>query len=110
MSNVASIDDGHRNRKGGFLGSYIKAQNDQRIPEEVFFVAGVILTVGLPELVLSIYGGLTPFIVLASTLLAGGGLGLVAYCYKLPHQTMWLDTEAISRVPMSESDMTKKAA
>jgi hypothetical protein len=104
MSNLISIN------KGSFLGDYIDAQNNQRIPEEVFFVAGVILTVGLPGYFNSVYAGLIPFLVFASTFLIGAGLGLAAYFYTLPYQIISLDKEAMPEASTSKSDTTKKAA
>lgn len=107
MSNIVSIN---RDNEVSFLGAYIEAQNNQRIPEEVFFVAGVILTVGLPESFLVIYGGLIPFIVFASSLLAGAGLGLAIDYYKSPYQTLSLSKEAGSQSPTRKDDTTRIAA
>lgn len=110
MSNVISINKNSEGDKGSFLGAYIEAQNNQHIPEEVFFVAGVILTVGLPEFLLSVYGGLIPFIVFASSLLAGIGLGLATDYYKTPYQTLSLSKGTESQVSTSRNDTTRKAA
>lgn len=109
MNNVVSINKDNNGSRDLF-GAYIKAQNNQRIPEEVFFVAGVILTVGLPELFFSIYGGLVPFIVFASTMLVGAGLGLATNYYKSPYQTLSLSKEPVPQFPTSKKGTTKKAA
>jgi hypothetical protein len=111
MTNIVSINKDSKQRSSdNFLGAYIDAQNNQRIPEEVIFVAGVILTLGLPEFFLSIYGGLIPLIVFASSLLVGSGLGVAINYYKLPYQTLSLNEEAESQVPASKNDTKKKAA
>ncbi len=109
MSNVISINKGNK-RSNDFLGAYIEAQNNQRIPEEVFFAAGAILTVGLPEFIFSIYGGLIPFFVFASSLVAGVGLGLANYYYKSPYQTLSLSDRSGLQVPPGKKGTTKKAA
>lgn len=110
MSNIVTFNKYNKGNKGSFLGAYINAQNNQRIPEEVIFVAGVILTVGLPEIFLSVYGGLIPLIVFASSLLMGVGLGLVTDYYKTPYQTLSLSKGTVLQVPANRNDTTKKAA
>jgi hypothetical protein len=110
MSNVASINKGNKGSKDSFLAAYIEAQNNQRIPEEVFFVAGAILTVGLPEFFFSFYGGLIPFFVLAISLLVGAGLGVATYYYRSPYQTLALSKGAVAQAPPSRKGTTKKAA
>lgn len=109
MNNVVSFNK-DKNGSRDLFGAYIRAQNNQRIPEEVFFAAGVILTVGLPELFFSIYGGLLPFIVFASTMLVGVGLGLAINNYKSPYQTLSLSKEPVTQSPTSRKGTTKKAA
>lgn len=107
MNNIIKID---RENKNGFLGAYIEAQNNQRIPEEVYFVAGVVLTVGLPEIFLTIYGGLIPFIVFASSLAAGAGLGSAFNHYRSPYQSLSLGRGTAPRADASRNDTTRKAA
>ena len=109
MSNVISINKGNK-RSNDFLGAYIEAQNNRRIPEEIFFVAGAILTVGLPEFIFSIYGGLIPFFVFASSLLVGAGSGLANYYYRSPYLTLSLSDRAGLQVPPGKKDTTDKAA
>jgi hypothetical protein len=107
MSNIIPIN---KENKGGFLGAYIEAQNNQRIPEEVYFVAGVILTVGLPETFFGIYGGLIPFVVFGSSLMIGAGLGWAFDYYKPSYQTLSLCQGNAPRVTARKNDTTKKAA
>lgn len=73
MNKVVSI------KRGRFLGADSYGHNSARSPAELFFVTGGILAVGLPQIILGIYGGLTPFITLAVSTLAGLILGLVMY-------------------------------
>lgn len=107
MNNIIKI---HRENMDGFLGAYIEAQNNQRIPEEVRFAAGVILTVGLPEIFFTIYGGLIPLIVFAGIFTVGVGLGGVFEQHKAPYQTLSLWKGPAPRVPARRNDTTKKAA
>lgn len=82
MDKVVSIN------RDMFLGWYSDAQYSERIPEVVAFVVGVISTVGLPQLILSVYGGVITFVVLAGATLVGTLIGLVVYQqvpYQLPH-------------------------
>ena len=107
MSKIVSINKCNR---GDFLGTYIEAQNNQRIPDEVFFVAGAILTVGLPAFFFSVDGGLIPFFLFVSSLLVGIGLGLANYYYRLPYQTLSLSKGIVPQAPPSKQDTTEKAA
>ena len=109
MGNIVSITKATRGCNDSFLGSYIEAQNKQGILEEVFFVAGVILTVGLPEFFFIFYGGLIPFFVLAGSLLAGAGLGFAIYTFRSPYQTLSLSNGILPQVTPSKPD-AKKAA
>jgi hypothetical protein len=110
MSNVVSIDKHSTGHGDSFLGEYIESQNNQRIPEVVFFVAGAILTIGLPELYFSIYGGLIPFFVFAGCLLSGAGLGVGVYRFRSPYQILAINGRTVSQVTPSKEDTTKKAA
>lgn len=110
MRNIVSINNDNKSDNDVFLGAYIEAQKNQRIPEEVYFVAGAILTVGLPEIFFIFYGGLIPFFVFASSLLVGIGLGVTKYYYGSPYQTLSLARGTVSQAPPSEQDTTRKAA
>ena len=110
MNNVVTINKNNKGSNASFLSAYIEAQNNQRIPDEVFFVAGAILTVGLPEFFFSFYGGLILFFVFAGMLLVGAGLGVAAYYYRSSYQTLTLSRGTVSQVPPSAQDTTKKAA
>lgn len=82
MDKVVSIN------RDMFLGSYIDAQNSEHIPEVLIFVVGVISTVGLPQFILSVYGGITILIALAGCTLIAAVTGLVIYRhvpYQMPH-------------------------
>lgn len=110
MTNVAPINRNNKDNNDIFLGAYIEAQKNQRIPEEVYFAAGAILTVGLPEIFFIVYGGLIPFFVFASSLLVGAGLGVAKYRYGSSYQTLSLGIGPASQAPPSRRDTTKKAA
>lgn len=107
MNNIIRID---RENKDGFLGDYIEAQNNRRIPEEVYFVAGVIFTVGLPEIFFVIYGGLIPFVVFASGLTVGAMLGWAFDRLKAPRQSLSIWKGGAPRVHTGRGDTTKRAA
>ncbi len=62
-----------------FLGAYSNARDGERVPETVLFFAGVFLTVGLPEIICTAYGGIIPFIAFAATASAGSLLGWAIY-------------------------------
>jgi hypothetical protein len=62
-----------------FLGGYISALEGERINEAVLFIAGVFLTVALPQIICTAYGGIIPFIAFASTASAGSLLGWIMY-------------------------------
>lgn len=110
MSNVVLTFKDHKVSNHDFLGAYIEAQNNQRIPDEVVFVAGAILTVGLPEFFFSFYGGLIPFFVLAGSVLAGAGLGVVTYYHKPPYLTLSLGKGIVLQRPPNKKDTTGRAA
>jgi hypothetical protein len=107
MNNIINLNRENRN---GFLGGYVEAQNNRFIPEELYFVAGVILTVGLPEIFFTIYGGLIPFIVFGSIATAGAGLGWAFNRYRAPYQSLSLRKGPAPNVHASRNDRTKKAA
>jgi hypothetical protein len=82
-----------------FLGSYTDAQKSERIPETVTFVVGVISTVGLPQLILSVYYGVATLVAVAVVNLIGAVVGLAVYRhlpYRFPH---CLDAAGASRRP-----------
>jgi hypothetical protein len=60
-------------------GANPDAQDNERTPEEAFLVAGAILTLVLPQFVLSVYGGLVAFAVCAGIALAGAAWGVASY-------------------------------
>jgi hypothetical protein len=85
MDNVDKVVSINRDM---FLGSYIDAQNREHIPEVLVFAVGVISTVGLPQFILSVYGGITVLLALAGSTLIAAITGLVIYRhtpYEMPH-------------------------
>lgn len=107
MNNIIKLN---RENQSGFLSRYLEAQNNRFIPEELYFVAGVILTVGLPEIFFTIYGGLIPFIVFGSIATVGVGLGWAFDRYRAPYQSLSLRKGSAPTVHTSRNDTTKKAA
>lgn len=105
MDKVVSIN------RDMFLGSYSDAQNSEHIPEVVVFAVGVISTVGLPQLILSVYGGLAIFIMLAASTLIAAITGLVIYRhvpYQMPH---CIDVvSAAQSPPRKENKLTVRRA
>ena len=74
--------------RGMFLSTYCNAQNGKSILEEIFFGVGFIATVLLPQIILSIYGGIISFISFATVVLVGLITGLVIYrhiTFQMPH-------------------------
>jgi hypothetical protein len=82
MEKVVSINAGQ------FLGSYRDTQNNKQfIPEDSLFVAGVLLSMVLPELIYIAYGGFLPLIAFAGSAVAGSTWGVAMY-YKSPERTI----------------------
>lgn len=95
MKGVVSING----RK--FLGSYIDARNNERIPDEVFFGTGAFLTVVLPQLICSAYG-LLPITVFAGTALAGSLWGAANYFRQPPAAPSLTGTRTVPQAPPGE--------
>jgi hypothetical protein len=84
-----------------FLGEYSYAQERERIPEAVLFYAGVILTVALPQIICTAYGGIIPFIAFAGTASAGSLIGWAMY-RQAPHRVAsCVGTRSARRAPLS---------
>jgi hypothetical protein len=62
-----------------FPGGYSHAPERERISETVLFFTGVFLTVALPQIICTAYGGIIPLIAFASTASAGSILGWIMY-------------------------------
>ena len=71
MGKIASINEGK------FLGSYAEAGSKEWIPDGIYFAAGVVITVALPQLFYSVYGGIVPLVAFLGSSLAGLTLGLI---------------------------------
>ena len=94
-----------------FLGAYIDARNGEHIPEVVVFAAGAILTVSLPQFILSVYGGITILIALAGSALIGAITGLIIYRH-VPYQMLHC-VDAVSAAqspPRKENKLTARRA
>ena len=104
MSNVVALNSRR------FLGAYCEAQNSKSIPEEVFFFTGVILTIVLPQIIYSAYGGLVILFMFAGVALAGTFLGVAMY-YQLPYKLIsFAKMGTVPQAPPSGSNTLKKAA
>jgi hypothetical protein len=104
MKNLVSIN---RNK---VLGTYINAQNRNRIPDDTYFYAGVFLSAVLPQFIFFIYGGFLPLLAFAVSGLAGSTLGLASY-YWLPYRPLsCVNGETEAQVPPREDTSRKKAA
>lgn len=73
MFEVASIN------RGKFLGSYCDDARKERIPDQVYFAAGVLLSLGLSQFIFGVYGGATVVTAFAGSAAAGVVWGLVKY-------------------------------
>lgn len=93
MNKVVSIN------RSGPLSLYTKAHDRERIPGAFFFVAGVILWVVLPRLILGTNGGLALLLACVGTGLAGVGWGLVRF-YRPPSPiTSCVTTRTVPQAP-----------
>jgi hypothetical protein len=90
-----------------FLGTYYYAQSVERIPEQLLFVAGVILTVALPQIIFAAYGGIIPLIAFACCASIGSSLGWFMY-RQMPFQVPSFFAER--NAPPSEDTAKDKAA
>ena len=96
--------------RGMYLSGYCDAQNIERIPDDILFGAGVISTVVLPQIIMSIYGGIITLVALTMVALVGSITGLVVYRhlpYQIPH---CVNAETAAQSPPREDNTVKKAA
>jgi hypothetical protein len=92
-----------------FLGDYSYAQNNERIPDTALFFVGVLLTVALPQIICTAYGGIIPLTAFASSALVGSVLGWVRY-RQMPYQALsCVGTRYAPRTPWNKDAMDKKA-
>jgi hypothetical protein len=104
MNNLVSINS----KK--VLGAYMDAQNSELITEGTYFYMGVLLSVVLPQFVLSVYGGFLPLIELALSAVVGSSIGLARY-YWFPYRLLsCVNKRAEARIPPRINTSRKKAA
>jgi hypothetical protein len=94
MGKVVSINQGR------FLGSYIEAENSERRLDALCFFTGVMVSMVLPQIIFSVYGGFVPVIAFVCSALTGVLLGFVIYRFS-PHRT--LSCVGTSSVPQAPS-------
>lgn len=93
-----------------FLGAYSYAQNNERIPDTALFFAGVLLTVALPQIICTAYGGIIPFIAFAGSAFIGSVLGWVRY-RQMPYRALsCVGMRYVPRTPSNEDATHKRAA
>lgn len=93
-----------------FLGAYSDARGRERIPETARFFAGVILTMALPQLICTAYGGFIPFIAFAATASAGTLIGWAMYRQASEGAASCVGARDTPRAPRSEPAANRKAA
>ena len=103
MEKVTSIN------KGRFLGSYSEAQDSERIPDAVYFVTGVLVSMVLPQIIYSVYGGFVPLIAFACSTFAGVFLGLVVYRFSTNRSISCVGTGTVPQAPPGEAVRLKAA-
>ena len=102
MNNVISIN---RNK---LLGKYINAWNNELIPEDAYFCAGVFLWMLLPQSTFFLYGSFPPLIAFAACALAGSLLGVAMY--RSPYAPpSCVETVTKARVPPRQDSSRKRA-
>lgn len=104
MNRVTSIN------RNMYLGGFCDSQNTKRIPDELLFAAGVLSTMGLPQLILSVYGGTATLVVLAGITLLGSMAGLVVYRYLPYRMPRCIDAEINAQSPPSKNSTLRRAA
>jgi VIT1/CCC1 family predicted Fe2+/Mn2+ transporter len=109
MNNVVSINK-RRSNERKFLDAYSDAQTKERIPDDAFFVAGVILSMILPEGIYSFYGGIVPLAAFVATALAGTILGVTMYYTAAFSFISYFSKSTVLQSPPSRDTMKKKAA
>ena len=92
------------------LGMYLNALERERIPEEVYFVVGVIFSLVLPQFIYSLYGGFPAVAAFAASGLAGLALGFAKYRRSPYWPNSFFGLEAVPRTPRSEGGSLRKAA
>lgn len=103
MGKVTSIN------KGRFLGSYSEAQNSERIPDAVYFVTGVMVSMVVPQIIYSVYGGFVPLIAFVCSSLTGFFLGLAVYRFSANRIISCVGTGTVPQAPSGEAVRLKAA-
>lgn len=93
-----------------YLGEYRNPRYVARSPESLIFAVGVVTTIGLPQLILSAYGGVVVLITLAVVMAVGSVAGLLAYRYLPYRMPRCVDAEIDVQSPPSKKQDLKKAA
>ena len=93
--------------RGRLLGAHNYAHNRALNPVASIYVAGFIPLVELPQIILSIYGGIIPSITFAVSSLIGSTLGLILYRYFPYRQISLFDTRAVIRHTPSKAHTRK---
>lgn len=93
-----------------YLGEYCKAQAATPIPEGLLFAVGILSTIGLPQLILGVFGGTLTVMVLTGVTTLGSIAGVLTYLYvpyRMPH---CVEAEIDVRSPPNRDGRLKKAA
>lgn len=104
MNKVTPID------RGMYLREYCASRNVARIPEGIAFAVGVLMTVILPQLILSAYGGIITLAPLAAVTALGSIAGLLAFLYLPYRMPRCVDAEIRVQAPPSRDGRLKKVA
>ncbi len=102
--NVVSIN---RNK---VPGTYLNARERKIIPEEAYFVGGVIFSLVLPQFIYSLYGGFLVTSAFAGSGLAGLILGFVMYNHSPYRPSSIFSLGAVPGAPKTEGKSLGKAA
>jgi hypothetical protein len=104
MNKVTSI------KRNLYLGEYCDSQYLKRTPEGLSFAVGVLLTVGLPQIILSAYGGIATLMALAGATMIGAIAGLVLYRYMPYEMVRCIGAEMYAQSPPRKDKSLGKAA
>lgn len=96
-------------RKVWEVGRY-RAQDDETIPEWITFLAGVLLTVLLPQLVFFVVTGSTVFVLMSITAVVGVALGFLMYMRTSSSLPRCVSIHHIPDAPSGPSTRMRKVA
>jgi hypothetical protein len=109
MSNVVSINEKRSNERK-VLGTYCARQNRERIPDEALFVAGVIVSLVVPEAIYCAYGGPVPLAAFVGSALTGTIVGLMMYYTTAFKVISCFSKRTMTQAPPNRDTTQKKAA